>query len=195
MWHSRHLCCVTLQTCLLFGAAGSVTQQTCLPCDTADKSASWHSQQVLCAHGTADVVCHCRHRLERLSRHSLSAIIRLPLHHACSRQCFVCRKADSFRCAKQRRSVSAGPPHSRHRALCDTADRTQMSVATNNRLISSVAQQVRPRIRQQQNRPGQGGCLCFASAVSPSVRGIDSCVDNCQFLWTDFALCRNRKHA
>ena len=57
--HIRHVCCVTLQTCLLCEAAGHVccvTRQTYLLCDTGNTSgmcdavsAAWHSRHVCCA--------------------------------------------------------------------------------------------------------------------------------------------------
>ena len=56
---SRHVCCVTQQTCLLCATADMsavshsrhvccVTQETCLPCQTADISTASHSRHVCC---------------------------------------------------------------------------------------------------------------------------------------------------
>ena len=55
VWHSKHVCCLTQQTCLLWDTADMVagrhsryvccvTNQTCLLCDTADMSAMSHSR-------------------------------------------------------------------------------------------------------------------------------------------------------
>ena len=57
--HSRHVCCVTQQTCLLCDTADMstvwqsshvccVTQKTCLLCHTEDTTAVWHSLHVCC---------------------------------------------------------------------------------------------------------------------------------------------------
>ena len=79
--HSRHVCCVSQQTCLLCHTADMsavshsrhvccVTQQTCLLCHTADMSAVSHSRHVCCVPqqtcllcDTADMsaVSHSRH--------------------------------------------------------------------------------------------------------------------------------------
>ena len=67
--HSRHVCCVTQQTCLRRHTADMsavshsrhvcwVTQQTCLLCHTANMSAMSHSRHVCCV--TQQICLLCR---------------------------------------------------------------------------------------------------------------------------------------